>query len=267
MAPALPLHVERNHRRGLVHRAAIVMVVLFAVATLAGLLLPSLCAYAVVALGSVGMAVWLLRARASLPIASSARLDAWLPDAPFRDTIVVQSPAPVDRLMQALEQVTLRDMALASLVGRIRYLPALFGSKEAVRQAHLELDRPFIAGVAAGKGQVFLERAPDELVLGTVGKLHQIRDQEFADVRTAADFATFAQPNHERLAMSIRAIPGPRRTLLALEHRTQPTDAAARRRFARYWRAIRPGGAFVTRQLLKAVARRAERDAGATGQP
>jgi hypothetical protein len=148
---------------------------------------------------------------------------------------------------------------------RIRYLPALFGSKEAARRAQLELDRPFIAGVTSGKGQVFLDRAPDEIVVGTVGKLHQIRDQEFAEVPTTADFATFAQPNHERLAMSIRAIPGDHATLLALEHRTQPTDAAARRRFARYWLAIRPGGAFVTRQLLKAVARRAERGTAATG--
>jgi len=110
---------------------------------------------------------------------------------------------------------------------------------------------------------VFLARAPDEVVLGTVGKLHQIRDQEFAEVATTADFAAFAQPNHERLAMSIRAVPGDHGTLLALEHRTQPTDADARRRFARYWLAIRPGGALVTRQLLKAVARRAERAAGA----
>jgi hypothetical protein len=31
------------------------------------------------------------------------------------------------------------------------------------------------------------------------------------------------------------------------------------RRFARYWLAIRPGGAFVTRQLLRAAAHRAER--------
>ena len=116
-----------------------------------------------------------------------------------------------------------------------------------------------------GKRPAVPGRAPDEIVLGTVGKLHQIRDQEFAEVPTTADFAAFAQPNHERLAMSIRAIPGDHGTLLALEHRTQPTDAAARRRFARYWLAIRPGGAFVTRQLLKAVARRAERGTAATG--
>jgi len=224
-------------------------------------------AYGVMALGSLAMSIWFLRARPGAAIAPSARLDAWLPDAPFRDTIVVESPAPAPRLMQALQEVTLRDMPLASLLGRIRYLPAVFGSKEAARQAHMELDRPFIAGVTSGKGQLFLDRAPDEIVLGTVGKLHQIRNQEFAEVSTTADFASFARPNHERLAMSIRAIPGDHGTLLALEHRTEPTDAAARRRFARYWLAIRPGGAFVTRQLLKAVARRAERGAAATGSP
>ena len=217
-----------------------------------------------IVLSGLALAIWFLRARAALPVAPSARLDAWLPDAPFRDTIVVESAAAPARLMRALEEVTLREMPLASLVGRIRYLPALFGSKEAARRAHMELDRPFIAGIASGKGQLFLGRAPDELVLGTVGKLHQIRDQEFAEVPTTADFAAFARPNHERLAMSIRAIPGDHGTWLALEHRTQPTDAAARRRFARYWRAIRPGGAFVTRQLLKAVARRAERGTGPT---
>src|SRR6187402_2542492 len=137
------------------------------------------------------------RSQVALQVAPSARLDAWLPDAPFRDTIVVESTASAPRLMQALEEVTLREMPLARLLGRIRYLPALFGSKEAARRAHLELDRPFIAGVASAKGQLFLGRAPDELLMGTVGKLHQIRDQEFAELATMADFAAFAQPNHE----------------------------------------------------------------------
>jgi hypothetical protein len=35
---------------------------------------------------------------------------------------------------------------------------------------------------------------------------------------------------------------------------------AAARKFRRYWVVIRPMGAFVTRQLLKAVSRLAERD-------
>ena len=41
-------------------------------------------------LGALVTSIWFLRARAAaLPVAPSARLDAWLPDAPFRDTIVV----------------------------------------------------------------------------------------------------------------------------------------------------------------------------------
>ena len=59
--------------------------------------------------------------------------------------------------------------------------------------------------------------------------------------------------------MSFRTLPAPGGTLVCLEHRTRATDAKAARRFARYWLAIRPGGAFVSRQLLRAIARRAER--------
>jgi hypothetical protein len=199
-------------------------------------------------------------------IAPSERLDRWLPDAPFRDSVVVASTASNAALMQALFEVSLREMPLARLVGTLRYLPALLGSGEAKRRARLDARRPFVPAVASGRGSVVLEQVPDELVVGTVAKLHQIRDQEPADVRTPAEFAAFAVPNHERLAMSLRTLPWGDRSLLVFEHRTQATDALAHRRFARYWLVIRPGGAFVSRQLLRAVARRAER-AAAAGRP
>jgi len=193
----------------------------------------------------------LRRARDLVP--PSVRLDAWLPGAPFRDTIVVRSRAAGPALLRAIEEVTPRDMPLADLLGRLRYA----GGKASTR---IDRGAPFLRGVVESPGSVLLERTDDELVVGTIGKLHQIRDQQMvASVRTPEDFLAFEEPDHEKLVMSIRAIPaGAHETRLAFEHRTRATDACAERRFARYWIAIRPGGAFVTRQLLRAAARLAE---------
>ncbi len=190
--------------------------------------------------------------RRSKRVPPSPRLDAWLPGAAFADTIVVRTSAPADALMRALEEVTLREMPLADWLGRVRYA---FGRAQPLMAA----DRPFLPALVDSRGSLLLERRADEIVVATVGKLHQIRNQQPADVRTPDDFTAFDAPNHEKLVMSLRALPGAGETLLCLEHRTRATDAKAAQRFALYWLAIRPGGAFVSRQLLRAVARRAER--------
>jgi hypothetical protein len=45
---------------------------------------------------------------------------------------------------------------------------------------------------------------------------------------------------------------------LILEHRTHALSEESRKQFARYWLAIKPGGEFMSKLLLKAVKQRAE---------
>jgi hypothetical protein len=83
-----------------------------------------------------------------------------------------------------------------------------------------------------------------------------------------AAFDVFAHPDYEKLFISLRIAPTgqPGEQWLVLEHATRALSAPAEQKFRRYWQVIRPMGAFVSRELLKAVRARAEaaeRDAAA----
>lgn len=214
-------------------------------------------AYAAIALLGGALLHQLLRAWHSPAPRRSHRIDAWLCGDAFTDIIAVRSSATPADLIRAFDHVTLAEMPLAHWLGRLRYLPSRFGSARARAQARS--GRAFLSTLTT-QGTIVLERAAEEIVVGTVGKLHQIRDQEIVSLDTPAAFMLFDAPDHERLCISLRAFSQDGETLLVLEHRTQATDEAARRKFARYWSVIRPAGAFVTRQLLRAVVRRAERE-------
>jgi hypothetical protein len=106
-----------------------------------------------------------------------------------------------------------------------------------------------------------------EAVLGQVARYWNARPVAGpASSRTPEGFARFAEPGWAKAAMSFQLTPvAGGHTLLAAETRVQATDPAARRAFARYWRLIRAGGAGLIRlELLRAIARRAEREKPAT---
>lgn len=92
-----------------------------------------------------------------------------------------------------------------------------------------------------------------EVAFGAVGK-YWMANIEWRDVDPGA-FASFDEPGWGKIACSFSVRPyGDHRTLLSYECRTATTDAASRRRFARYWFGIKPFVAHIMRATLHTIA-------------
>jgi hypothetical protein len=192
------------------------------------------------------------------PIPPSPAFEATARGAQFRDRIAVVVTAAPEAVFQALQDVTLRDMKFAWLLGEIRYLP----SRLAGRMPVSDSERSFMKTLIEGGTLVLRDDAPREVITGSAAQLHSMHQAPLRFVDREA-FDAFNDPGYEKLFMSVRVASTGRtgEHWLVLEHATRALSPLAERKFTRYWRVIRPMGAFVTWQLLRAVRRRAERAA------
>jgi hypothetical protein len=156
--------------------------------------------------------------------------------------------------------MTLDDMPLAKWLGTLRYLPSLLvGKQTRVEPAEV---KPFLEVLQTESGNIILDEEPDrEIVIGAIGKFHNLMDQQIVPLRHVGDFTRFDEPDYQKLAMSFRLLPlhqdsGYR---LTLTHRTHALSRAARWKFALYWIGIKPGGNFVSWLMLRAIKSLAEK--------
>ena len=175
--------------------------------------------------------------RSAVP--GSPAFDGIARGAQFRDRIAIVVNASPAAIFQALHQVTLRDMKLAWALGELRYLPSrLFGHMPAV-----DSTRPFLSLLIEGGTLILRDDSPHELITGSAAQLHRVNQapRRFA---TREAFDAFSDPAHEKLFMSIRVAPTgrPHEQWLVLEHATRALSPLAERKFARYWRVIKPLG-------------------------
>jgi hypothetical protein len=186
-------------------------------------------------------------------------LDNVLPAFEFRGRTVTRVHATPEQIFRAVREVTPAEMPAARFLGELRYLPG----RVLGRAPRAEAAAPFLDSLLHA-GNLELAETPDrELVIGLVGKLHNLFDQQFVHLGDAEVFATFNHPEYEKCAQSFRIAGGDAATeyMLVAEHRTHALSRSARRKFAAYWVVIDPASRVLLDMLLGAVGRRAERTA------
>jgi hypothetical protein len=148
----------------------------------------------------------------------------------------------------AVKEVTAAEVRLFGPLMRLR----TFG-----RSARAFDPRAPLLGEMVKVGFVPLgERPGEEIALGAIGRFWSpTRNRPVP----APDFAGFSKPGYAKAAMNFSVTPEGDGTRITTETRIVGTDAAATRKFRRYWLLIRAGSGAIRRSWLKAIRRRLER--------
>jgi hypothetical protein len=199
------------------------------------------------------------------PVASTV-LDRLVPAFQTADrcsTLVAASP---DRVWAALSQVTTGELRLFRLLMGVRVLP---GRLVRSPRARFDADEPLLGWAVRFGFTILGEDAERELVFGAIGQPWRLAGGRGVAVADGDDFTAFDQAGYAKMAASFRLDPtvGGRATQLHTETRVACTDPTSTRRFARYWRLIRPASGAIRRSWLTAIKRRAERHPDASAGP
>jgi hypothetical protein len=101
----------------------------------------------------------------------------------------------------------------------------------------------------------------EELVFGVIGQPWKLSWGESVTITDPQEFLAFDQPDYAKVAANFFIASNGRHGVCTVttETRIHITEPKARRKFARYWRIIYPGSAWIRRMWLKAIKQRAEK--------
>lgn len=171
-------------------------------------------------------------------------LDDFLPAYEFAERHRLAITAPTERIDAAVRSVSLTDIPVARALWAVRRLGRGWG----------EPARPFVDGGL--QSAVVLDEAPGEgIVLGLTGQFWRLRGGDPSGrPRNTDEFLSYTRPDSCKAVIDFRIGP----SLLSTETRVHVPDPASRRKFARYWRVIRPFSGLIRILFLRAARRRAE---------
>lgn len=186
-----------------------------------------------------------------------------LPEYDFKEihSIVLKSSA--SEAFRSIKQVAPSEISpIFHWLFLIRSLPSRFTGKPGFGFSG---DKALLDQMTEGHFVMLAEESGREVVIGivmpsTVGRSWKYPEASTRGPRNAREFARFDQPGFVRVVMNLYVEDTADGDIVKLtsETRMKAIDADARRRFARYWRLIRPGSGLIRRSWLKAMKRRAE---------
>ena len=182
-------------------------------------------------------------------------LERFLPVYHFHEVHTIHIRATPAQIMRAIKEVAPAEIPLWRTFFWLRSLPARLTGRVGYRLT----PRPVWEQVTVGWFVLLAEDPERELVVGTVGQFWRPQGAGTVHLDGPQAFLDFDRPGHAKAAFNFLIDPGEGDCRLRTETRITVADAAARRRFAGYWRVIYPGTALLRRMWLRAIKRRAER--------
>jgi hypothetical protein len=197
---------------------------------------------------------------------ASTILDRLVPSFQVAQRHSVTIAASADQVWVALTQVTTGELPLFRLLMGVRGLP---GRLLSGRGAHFDAKEPLLGWGGRFGFTILGQDARRELVFGAIGQPWRLAGGRGMAVAGGDDFAAFDRAGYAKMAANFRLDPiaGGTAVQLSTETRVACADATSARRFARYWRLIRPASGAIRRSWLAAIKRRAERHANGDADP
>jgi len=185
--------------------------------------------------------------------AADVVLDEYMPDFDVCDRHELALEAPVDATFAAAKAMDFDSS---------RIVRAIFKGRELLMRSHAEPPprrEGFIEQMKAIGWGVLAELPGREIVMGAVTKPWEATPV-FRPL-PPEEFAAFAEPDHVKIAWTLRADPTPDgASVFRTETRAVATDPAARKKFRRYWSLLSPGIILIRVALLPALKAAAERN-------
>jgi hypothetical protein len=179
-------------------------------------------------------------------------IDELLPAPHFREHHERRIAAPPAAVWDAMQELRLRDLVLSRALMGVRLLPArLAGRKQASRMVESRL--------LDGGPVTLLASDPDHAVLGGgVMQPWKLTGGEEPPALDAPALQAFSEPGWVKVGFDFVIEPSGAGTRVTTETRVTATDPRTRARFGLYWLFVRAGSGLIRRDMLRAVARRAE---------